>query len=247
MQYKEFAYIYDRLMKPDINYSHVADFIENIFIKYDKNPELIADLACGTGNVTVPLAKRGYEMIGVDISEQMLSVAREKAMDEDTDILFLNQDMAKLDLYGTCDAFLCMIDGLNYIKKKKKIEYLFKRIKTCFINPGGLFIFDISSRYKLQNVIGNNTFIHDEEDVFYSWENRYMEKMALSKMYLNFFCREKNGEYKRFYEEHLQRGHTEEELTKALKNAGFSTVETFDGFSFNKPTKRSERVLFVAQ
>ena len=74
-----------------------------------------------------------------------------------------------------------------------------------------------------------------------------MEKMALSKLYLNFFCREKNGEYKRFYEEHLQRGHTEEELTKALKNAGFSTVETFDGFSFNKPTKKSERVLFVAQ
>ena len=247
MQYKDFAYIYDRLMKPDINYNHVADFIENLFIKYDKNPELIADLACGTGNVTIPLAKRGYEMIGVDISEQMLSVAREKAADEELDILFLNQDIAKLDLYGTCDAFLCMIDGFNYVIEPKKIEYLLKRIKTCFLNPGGLLIFDVSTRYKLQNVIGSNTFIHDGEDVFYSWENKYSEKFALSKMYLNFFKKEKNGSYKRFCEEHLQRGHSECELTDALKKAGFSSVETFDGFSFNKPVKESERVLFVAQ
>lgn len=247
MQYKEFAYIYDRLMKPDINYGHVADFIENLFIKYDKNPELIADLACGTGNVTIPLAKRGYDMIGVDISEQMLSVAREKAINAGADILFLNQDISKLDLYGTCDAFLCMIDGLNYIIEPKKIENMFKTVKSCFINPGGLFIFDISSRYKLQNIIGNNTFIYDGDDVFYSWENKYAEKPALSKMYLNFFCKQRDGSYRRFYEEHLQRGHSVEELTKALKKAGFLNVEIFDGFSFAEPTEESERVLFVAQ
>ncbi len=247
MQYSDFAYIYDKLMKPDINYGHVADFIENLFIKYDKNPKLIADLACGTGNVTVPLAKRGYEMIGVDLSEEMLLVAREKAVDENADILFLNQDIAKLDLYGTCDAFLCMIDGLNYIIEPKKIEYLFKRIKTCFLNPGGIVIFDVSTRYKLEKVIGDNTFIHDGEDVFYSWENRYINKFNLSKMYLNFFCKQKDGKYKRFYEEHLQRGHTVAELTSALKKAGFSKVETFDGFSFNQPAVESERVLFVAE
>ena len=96
MQYNEFAYIYDKLMKPDVNYNRIADFIENIFIRYDKNPVLIADLACGTGNITVPMAKRGYEMIGVDISEEMLSVAREKAMSENADILFLKQDIFNL-------------------------------------------------------------------------------------------------------------------------------------------------------
>lgn len=247
MQYNDFAYIYDKLMKPDVNYNQVCDFIENIFIKYDKNPKLIADLACGTGNITVPLAKRGYEMIGVDISEEMLMVAREKAQKESLDILFLNQDMAKLDLYGTCDAFLCMIDGLNYIIEPKKIEYLFKRIKTCFLNPGGIVIFDVSTRHKLEKVIGNNTFIHDSDDVFYSWENRYIKKLNLSKMYLNFFCKQKDGKYKRFYEEHLQRGHLETELVSALRKAGFSSVETYDGFSFNQPGVDCERVVFVAE
>lgn len=247
MQYSEFAYIYDKLMKPDINYNRVSDFIENIFIKREKNPRLIADLACGTGNITIPLAKRGYEMIGVDISEEMLMVAREKATDESLDILFLNQDMARLDLFGTCDAFLCMIDGLNYIIEPKKIEYLFKRIKTCFLNPGGILIFDISTRHKLKNVIGNNTFIHDGEDVFYSWENRYVNKLNLSKMYLNFFCKQRDGKYKRFYEEHLQRGHNTEELLAALKKSGFSKLETYDGFSFNQPKVDSQRVVFVAE
>lgn len=247
MQYNEFAYIYDKLMKPDVDYNKVADFIENLFIKYDKNPSLIADLACGTGNVTVPLAKRGYEMIGVDVSEQMLSVAREKAAENDADILFLKQDISKLDLYGTCDAFLCMIDGLNYIIEPKKIEYLFKRIKTCFLNPEGIVIFDISTRHKLQNIIGNNTFIHDGEDVFYAWENRYMEKLNLSKMYLNFFSEQKDGTYKRFYEEHLQRGHSISEITGALKRAGFSRVDTYDNFTFNQPTVESERVIFAVQ
>lgn len=247
MQYNDFAYIYDRLMKPDINYERICDFIENLFIRYEKNPHLIADLACGTGNITVSMAKRGYEMIGVDISEQMLAVAREKAINEKTDILFLNQDISKLDLYGTCDAFLCMIDGLNYIIEPKRIEYLFKRIKTCFLNPGGVLIFDISTQFKLSEIIGNNTFIHDHDDVFYSWENRYIKKLNLCKMYLNFFCKDKNGKYSRFYEEHLQRAHLVSELSSALKKAGFEKIETFDGFSFEMPTEKSERIIFAVQ
>ncbi len=247
MQYNDFAYIYDKLMQADVDYNKIADFIENIFIMYDKNPTLVADLACGTGNVTIPMAKRGYEMIGVDISEEMLSVAREKAQDNNVDILFLNQDIKKLDLYGTCDAFLCMIDGLNYVIEPKNIEYIFKRIKTCFLNPDGLFMFDISSCHKLKNIIGNNTFIHDGEDVFYSWENKFIEKYNLSKMYLNFFCKEKDGTYKRFYEEHLQRGHSVKEITSALKKAGFSKIETFSGFSFDEVTEICERIVFVAQ
>lgn len=247
MQYNEFAYIYDKLMKPDVNYNRIADFIENIFIRYDKNPVLIADLACGTGNITVPMAKRGYEMIGVDISEEMLSVAREKAMSENADILFLKQDISKLDLYGTCDAFLCMIDGLNYIIEPKKIEHLFKRIKSCFLNPGGVLIFDVSTPYKLGTVIGDNTFVYDTDEVFYSWENKFIEKYSLSKMYLNFFCKEKNGGYKRFYEEHLQRGHSVKELKSALKKAGFTKIEIFSGFGFEEVNEFSERIVFAVQ
>ncbi len=246
MQYGEFADYYDRLMKPDINYEYLADYIENLFHLYDKNPSLVADLACGTGNVTIPMAKRGYEMIGVDLSEDMLSIAREKAFEQDTDILFLNQNLAKLDLYGTCDAFICMIDGFNYIIEPKKIEYIFKRIKTCFLNPGGIFIFDISTRHKLKNIVGNNTFVYDNDDLFYVWENKYFEKQAISRMYLNFFAKDKNGTYRRFSEEHIQRGHSEKEITSALTKAGFEKVDIYGEMSFEKPLQNAERVIFVA-
>ena len=143
----------------DLSLIHI--YIENLFIMYDINPDLVCDLACGTGNITIPLAKRGYDMTGVDISEDMLNIAREKA--EGLDILFLNQSMTDLDLFGTMGAFLCMIDGINYVLPPKSLLTLFTKIKTCFIDPDGLFIFDISTEYKLKNVIGSNTFVHSED------------------------------------------------------------------------------------
>lgn len=245
--YTNFAKFYDRLMTIDINYEKIADFIENIFTDYDASPNLICDLACGTGNVTLALAKRGYEMIGVDKSVDMLDIAREKMQKENQNILFLNQSITKLDLYGTCDAFLCMIDGINYIINPKSFENMLYRINKCFINPNGLFIFDISSYYKLSETIKNNTFIHDGDDLFYSWENRYYEKQKLLKMYLNFFAKEKNKGYKRFCEKHLQRLYTEDEIVKALEKSGFTDIKTYDGYSFEKPKKDSERITFVCR
>lgn len=245
--YDEFAKIYDRLMKCDIDYEKWADYIENIFLKYDKSPKLIADLACGTGNITIPMSKRGYEMIGVDVSSSMLEIAREKALEQQLDILFLNQDISKLDLFGTCDAFLCMIDGLNYIISPMKLLSLFKKIKTCFIEPDGIFIFDISSKYKLSHILGNNTFIHNEEDIFYSWENRYIKRHDLSSMYLNFFKKEKNGLYNRFEEMHIQKAYDKKEMIFALKKSGFNHVDVYDEMSFDKPCDTSQRLVFVAR
>ena len=111
--YENFADLYDCLMKKDFDYEKIADYIENLFIELEISPELVCDLACGTGNITIPMAKRGYDMIGVDKSVRMLDIAKNKANDENLDILFLNQSITKLDLYGTCDAFLCMVDGIN--------------------------------------------------------------------------------------------------------------------------------------
>ena len=245
--YTNFANYYDRLMTEDIDYEKIADFIENIFAEYDASPELIADLACGTGNITIPMSKRGYEMIGVDKSVEMLDVARTKASRENQNILFLNQSISRLDLFGTCDAFLCMIDGINYIINPKSFENMLKKISTCFINPNGIFMFDISSFYKLSETIGDNTFIHDGDDIFYSWENKYYQTKKLSQMYLNFFIKEKNKGYKRFCEKHLQRAYTEEEIKKALKKAGFTDIKTYDGFNFKNPTKTSERITFACR
>lgn len=245
--YTNFADYYDRLMKKDVNYDKIADFIENIFTEYNVEPQLVCDLACGTGNITIPLAKRGYEMIGVDKSVEMLDVAKEKAANENQDILFLNQSISKLDLFGTCDAFLCMIDGVNYIINPIAFSNMLKKISTCFINPDGVFIFDVSSFYKLSKTIGNNTFIHDGDDIFYSWENKFYKSKNLSEMYLNFFVREGKKGYKRFCERHLQRAYTEDEIKNALKNAGFTDIKTFDGFNFKKPSKKSERITFVCR
>lgn len=243
--YGEFSNVYDSLMKQDINYSQIADYIENLFTIHGKNPDMIVDLACGTGNLTIPLAERGYDMIGIDKSADMLSVAREKVV-SGRDILFLNQDMTKLDLYGTADAFLCMIDGINYCLNQNAVYDMFKKIKTCFLNNDGILIFDVSSEYKLSKVIGNNTFIHDEEKMFYSWENRYFEKLKISDMYLNFFVKEKEG-YKRFCERHIQKAYTVATLKEMLTKAGFKKIKTYGDFTFDKPVKNTERIIFVAE
>ena len=244
--YKRFANYYDSLMREDVDYSKICDFIENLFVHYDLSSSLIADLACGTGNITIPMSERGYEMIGVDKSVDMLNNARKKASKKNQDILFLNQSITKLDLFGTCDAFLCMIDGINYILSPKSLADMFSRIKKCFLNPDGIFIFDISSFYKLSDILGNNTFIYDTQDVFYSWENKFYSDKNLSDMYLNFFVKEKKG-YRRFCERHLQRAYKKEEIIFALKKAGFADIDCYDGFSFNSPKEDSQRIIFAAR
>lgn len=240
--YTDFSEYYDRLMRSDFNYEHIADYLENLFDLFGCNPNLVCELACGTGNITLPLSKRGYDMIAVDKSYEMLDIARKKS---DGSILFLNQDMTKLDLYGSVDAVICMIDGINYVLNPNSLFNMFKRIKTCFLEPGGIFIFDISSEYKLKEKIGSNTFVYNGEDIYYSWENRFVRKM--SDMYLTFFVRHKNGLYRRFAERHIQRAYREDEIICMLKKAGFTSVQAFDGMTFNPVKADSERIVFAAK
>lgn len=244
--YTKFAYLYDSLMNRDVNYNEWTDYIENLFDYYGKSPNLVCDLACGTGNFTIPLARRGYDMIGVDASFDMLAIAMEKAQKNELDTLFLQQNMTRLDLYGSCDAFLCMIDGFNYILHPNSLYKIAKRIKTCFLEPGGLVIFDISSLYKLENVIGSNTFIYDGDDVFYTWENTYYKSKRISDMYLNFFVKGKNH-YKRFGERHVQRAYSEDEIRKIFTCAGFDSIDSFSPLTFMKPKENDERIVFAAK
>lgn len=240
--YNDFAYVYDELIREDIEYEKVCDFLENVFTIYDKNPNLVCDLACGTGNITIPMSRRGYDMIGVDVSPEMLDVARSKN-NSGKDILYLCQDMRKLDLYGTCDAFLCMTDGFNYITSMEALKKIFNRIRTCFIEPDGIFIFDLSSVYKLKNVLGGNIFIYDKDDMFYTWENSYKEPFC--KMELNFF--KKDGEvYTRFVESQIQRAYTKKQIENLLIESGFSKVDVYGGYTFNTPENSENRLVFVA-
>ena len=242
--YTDFASVYDSLMKKDVDYEKWADYIENLFDLLGVNPSLVCDVACGTGNITIPLARRGYDMTGVDVSESMLNIAREKS--EGLNILYLNQSMTKIDLYGTMGAFLCMIDGVNYCLSPKSLLAFFTKIKSCFMDEGAPFIFDISSEYKLKKIIGSNTFVHAGKDVFYTWQNRYIESKSLSDMFLTFFVKEGTS-YRRFEERHLQRAWKTEELVHLLQKAGFEKIDTFGELSFDKPKKREERIVFVAR
>lgn len=240
--YADFAEVYDSLMHKDINYERIADYIENIFSEYGVNPDLVCDLACGTGNVTIPLAKRGYDMTAIDLSEDMLNIAREKS--EGLDILYLNQNMTSLDLYGTMGAFVCMIDGINYVLSPKALLNMFTKMKTCFMDRDALFIFDISTRHKLKHIIGSNTFVYPGRDIFYTWQNRYIDNKNISDMFLTFFVRCKKG-YKRFEERHLQHAYSVSELKLLLKKAGFTRTDTYSPFTFDKPKSSDERIVFV--
>lgn len=246
--YTSFSEYYDRLMNVDFNYNKITDHIENMLDLYKPDAKLLCELACGTGNITIPLAERGYDMIAADASADMLNVAREKAAKKNqSGILFLNQNMTKLDLYGTVDAFLCFIDGINYCISSHSLFKMFKRIKTCFLESDGVFLFDISSAHKLKNTVGNNTFIHNGDDIFYTWENRFIESKQLSDMYLTFFVNKGKGHYARFSERHLQRAYKIDEIKRLLKSAGFKDVDIYDGFTFNAPGEDSERIVFAAR
>ena len=156
--YNDFAAVYDKLQ--DADYDAFVDYYERIFKKLGKEPKLVLDLACGTGNITLPMAKRGYDMIGLDLSCEMLNIARDKAMTENQNILFLNQDMCEMELYGTVDAIVCALDGVNYITETEDLRKLFRLVKN-YLNPDGIMIFALNdeSERLLLDGFKNRTFI----------------------------------------------------------------------------------------
>ena len=240
--YNDFAYIYDKLIN-DVDYKEWADYYFKIFQRYGLSPKLGLDLGCGTGNLTVELASRGIEMTGVDLSEDMLMVAREKS--EGMDILYLNQDMTEFELYGTVDFIVSSLDCINYITDKRDLQRVMK-LANNYLEPGGLFIFDINTRYKLENIIGDNTFILEDDDCFCSWQNEYDKRRKLSDFYLTFFL--KDGEnYTRFDEHHTERAYEIEEIKSLIESSGMRLLKVYHDRSFENPKKNSERVFFVAQ
>lgn len=240
--YTDFAYIYDNLIDQD--YEKWADYIEEIFAKYKKSPKLVLDLGCGTGNITNILAKRGYDMIGVDISLDMLNVARDKAADEGLDVLYLCQDIREFELYGTVDAIICTLDVINYITDPEDLSKVFALVKN-YLNPDGIFIFDINTEYKLKNILGNNTFVNDENGIFYTWENEYSEN--ISNQFLTFFAETDDGLYQRFEENHIQRAYTINEIREKLKENKLTFEVEYSLFSLETPDKNCEKTVIVSK
>lgn len=233
--YNEFSKYYDSLI--GIDYNRFVEYYKSIFKKYSVYPKLIADLGCGTGTLTDLMHKQGFDMIGIDSSPEMLDIAKNK----NQDILFINQDMTQFELYGTVDVIYSSLDCINYIHDKNLVKKLFSLVNN-YLNYGGLYIFDISSFYKLSVILGNNTFVYDEDDIFYTWEN-YFEDDLLT-MNLTFF--EKCGNlYKRFNEDQVQRAYRVPDIVQLASDSGLEILGVFDEFTFNEPSEKSERIFFV--
>ena len=240
--YHILANVYDRLQ--DIDYEKFADYYEAVFGKFGIKPKLVLDLGCGTGNITLPMAKRGYDMIGVDLSQEMLGIATEKAKEKNKEILFLNQDMTEFELYGTVGAMVSALDSINYLTEDGQLESMLKLLHY-YLDPGGIFIFDINTEYKFKNILDGQAFVYDEDDVYCVWNNDYDEEEKICYFDLNFFLKDERGAYKRLDEYQEERAYSTDEIEKIIKNCNLELLGVYDNLSFNPPREDSERLFFV--
>lgn len=238
--YNDFSNYYDEFAY-DIPYEKFCDYYKKIFKKYNKTPEIILDMCCGTGTLTHLMAK-DFDMIGVDNSVSMLNIARQK--DVNSKILYLCQSMTDFELYGTVDCAYSSLDSINYLLEDNKIKKHFDLMHNYLI-PSGLYIFDISTAYKLKNILGNNIFSDESENAFFVWQNEYED--GISNMYLDVFVNDGNGKYNRISEIHTEKAHSITKIKKIATKCGFQVKGVFDNLSFNVAKRNSERVFFVLE
>lgn len=242
--YGELARYYDLLMG-DVDYEGWVEYLEDIFKKYGYRPRRVLEIACGTGNISNILARKGYEVIASDISEDMLAVAQAKALDTGVRVTYIQQDMRNIQLASPVDCVLCICDGINYILNERELRKVFKGVYGA-LKKQGLFIFDISSRYKLENIIGNNTFGESREDISYLWENYYDPESRTCEFNLTYFVKEKDNLYRKYQDVHIQRAYLVEELEGLLKECGFTVKGIYEAFTYKKPNPTSERINFIS-
>ena len=241
--YSSFSSIYNTLMG-DVDYNARTEYICNLFEKFDKMPTLLLDLACGTGGFSNCFADKGVSVIGVDISPEMLSVARESV--NGRDILYLCQSAAELDLYGTVDGAICCMDSVNHITDYDELCEAFKKV-SLFLEKDRLFIFDVNTIYKHEQVLGNNTFVIDEDNVYCVWDNSYDSNNKITAINLDFFTTEDGVNYVRtedYIEEHA---YTNKELESALESAGFEILAVYAEMEENPVRFDTERAFYVTR
>lgn len=242
--YDSFAYVYDVFME-GTPYEKWTDNIERLFKKYKTEPKLILELGCGTGNITVPMAKRGFEMIGVDLSVDMLNEARSKTIAENLDILYINQDMRAFELYGSVDACISLCDSMNYILSDEDIKKVFCLVKN-YLNPGGYFIFDLNTEYMFELMDKQASFGEARERSAFVCETRYNKRTRLMEYSVDVFKdTKKNGSYARFSETHYERAYALDEISKLISACWLKFAGVFDADTLKEPTEVSKRVYIV--
>lgn len=243
--YREFAAFYDRLTA-DIDYAHEAEQLLRMLAAHGCSaPETVLDLACGSGSLSVELALRGVDVIGVDGSAEMLVKANEKAMAAEKPLLFLQQDMRELDLYGTVDAAVCMLDSLSHLCRIADLREVFRRLHL-FVVPGGLLIFDVNTPYKHREVLGDNAFVFEEDDFLCVWRNRLEERSGIVDMQLDFFV-DNGGSYRRLTDTVRERAYSRRTWEKLLDETGFRVEAVYGEDMLSPPAPQEERWVFVTR
>ena len=244
-QYAILASYYDRIME-DIDYEAWCDFYEACFSENGIAPKKILDLACGTGSITVPLAKRGYAMTGLDLSAEMLSLAQEKCDNAKVRVRLSEQNIAAFQAGRGFDAVICSFDGVNYLTSARDVQSCFACVRDA-LSDDGVFIFDISTPYKYENILADNAFVYEYDDLFLSWQNYFDKKSGLCDFYLTFFVKTEKNTWQRFDETQCQRKYTTERLEKMLAEAGLSVIEKVADTDFSPPAQDSDRLFFICK
>ena len=247
--YSEFAQVYDLFMD-NIPYEEWCDYLVTLLKKYGVDDGLVLELGCGTGNMTEALKRRGYDMIGVDNSEEMLSVALEKNM-EVTDeslapALYLCQDMREFELYGTVRAIVSVCDSMNYILEPEDLLQVFRLVNN-YLDPKGVFIFDLNTRYKYENILGEQTIGEIRDDHCFIWDNYYDEDSRLNEYVLNLFIQCDDGRYDRHEEIHYQKAYDLGEIRALIERAGLRWEGAYDAFTMDPVREDSERIYIIAR
>ena len=217
--------------------------VYDLFKEYGAEDGLVLDLGCGTGSMTQLLAEAGYDMIGADNSEEMLEIAMEKRAAAGLDILYLLQDMREFELYGTVRAVVSICDSMNYILEPEELTQVFRLVNN-YLDPGGIFIFDLNTEYKYKELMGENTFAEDRTESSFIWQNYYDEKKQVNEYDLTLFIRE--GElYRKFEETHFQRCYSLDEVKAAAETAGMEFVTAYDAFTKDPVKEDSERIYVI--
>lgn len=240
--YTSFAQVYDLFMD-NVPYEEWADYLHEVLKSYEITNGLLLDLGCGTGKLTRQMAQLGYDMIGVDNSMEMLQIAKEQ---ECTDILYLLQDMQEFELYGTVRAVYSACDSLNYILSEEDMLTVFRLVNN-YLDPGGIFIFDMNTSYKYEVLLAENTFAENREEGSFIWENYYDAESRINEYDLTLYIKEEGNQFSRYQETHYQKNYSLATIQRLLEEAGMEFVEAYDAYTNLSLHEESERMLIIAR
>lgn len=244
--YSDFAFYYDSLTG-NVDYKKRAAYFDMLIKKYcTSGGRYLVDLACGTGSLSEEFASLGYDVVGIDYSEEMLSEALDKKIDSGSDIQYVCQDMTSFELYGNADIIVCALDSINHLSSAEDIRKTIERV-FMFLKKGGVFIFDANTAYKHREILGNNSFVIENDQVFCAWQNTFSENDNRVDIALDFFEKSEDGRYTRYSEDFSEIAPECETIDKFLTDAGFTIEAHFDEDSTNPVHEKTQRIIYAAK